>query len=420
MKLKKLVSLCTVLAVLVVVYPCSAVGETVPMGVSPKKITAEWIQPGVAYKDILGDDKVLNAGDISNVKVQYGMVLEFYNVGTMGGNKYAEAVLKQKYTALDGGEIYKSKGPDGWPIKPSTIPQFPEEVHKLTFSGGPNGKFLAADGSSLEGYIDAKNNIVHLELKGTNAWQLQITTENAFKDWQDMTSNFDSSKSTSNFDQKPGDDQWAAQFSSINGEVEFRPDDKPGGWHFAKLNNLLYHAYHVKTGEESEAIISFRDLSTFRLGPESEIVVYDDRLREDSKISLVAGTIWSNIKKMAKDGTMDVEMSQGVLGIKGTTFVCEDNGQTSTLKVIEGTVEYKSKASPAQVVTVRGGEMAMANSSGMGAVEKFDVAAEKAKWDKMGANGSGRSGTLFALIGTAVVIALIAGGYFFKKRSPNH
>lgn len=412
--MKKLLGVFVIMALFFPIFPQLVLGEEVPMGVSPKKIVAEWTKPGVSYKDITGDDNVLNEGEITHVKVQYGMVLEFYNVGSMGGNQYAEAVLKQKYTALDGGEIYKSKGKDGWPIKSSTIPEFPEKVYKLTFSGGPNGKFFAADGSKLEGYVDVKNNVVYLESKGVNAWQLEIKTGNAFQDWMNMTSNFDASKSTSNFDNKPDDEKWAAKFNSIRGEVEFRPGDDPKGWKFAKLKDDLYHNYHVKTGEESDTILGFRDFSTFRLGPESEIIVLDDRLRKDSKISLVAGTIWGNIKKMAKDGTINVEMSQGVSGIKGTTFVCEDNGKTSTLKVIEGTVEFKSKAFPNQLVMVSGGEMATADSSGMGKVQKFDVEAEKAKWDNMGKKGGNR--IILVLIGAAVILVVIAGVLFFKKR----
>lgn len=45
---------------------------------------------------------------------------------------------------------------------------------------------------------------------------------------------------------------------------------------------------------------------------------------------------------MTKDGKMEISTTQAVAGIKGTTLVLTDDGQHSTLKVIEGTVEFTS------------------------------------------------------------------------------
>jgi ferric-dicitrate binding protein FerR (iron transport regulator) len=88
--------------------------------------------------------------------------------------------------------------------------------------------------------------------------------------------------------------------------------------------------------------------------PESELIL--SQPGEQSKISLIAGKIRVNTKRMIKDGTMDVEMSQAVAGIKGTTFIVEETGDTSTLKVIEGEVEFTSKVT-GKTKMVKGGEM---------------------------------------------------------------
>jgi len=79
------------------------------------------------------------------------------------------------------------------------------------------------------------------------------------------------------------------------------------------MHTVLCVDDHVKTDEDSTAIIAFADLSTFLLKPESEIVVSNPP-HHDSKIGLVLGNIWTNVKKMAKDGTMEVDMSQAVAG----------------------------------------------------------------------------------------------------------
>jgi hypothetical protein len=48
--------------------------------------------------------------------------------------------------------------------------------------------------------------------------------------------------------------------------------------------------------------------------------------RTDSKLKLVAGNGLYQFQKMITNGTKEVEMSQCVAGIKGTTFVCEETG----------------------------------------------------------------------------------------------
>jgi len=355
----------------------SVQAQPIPAGVSAKKIRAEWVQPGVSYKDLAGDNKVLDPGELTNVQVRFSKLLEFTNVGALGGPELAKAVLINRYTALDGGEIYQSKGRDGWPIKPGELPTFPDEVVPLVFSGGPQGHFRYASGRPFDGWIDLKSNTVHLEIPGVNAWELSITSENAFKDWLDMTSNFDPSKSTSNFD-TPQTPQ--VRFSSLTGEVELRPDDGSRPWHFVKLNSPINRLDHIRTGEESQAIVGFPDLSTCVIGPESEVIITYDPARKDSKIDLVCGNIWRNIKKMVKDGTMEVEMTQGAATIKGTTLVCQQDQSGSTLKVLEGSVDFRSKVKPGQHMLLKPGQQVTADSQGLGPVQKFPIQAESKRW----------------------------------------
>jgi tellurite resistance-related uncharacterized protein len=94
----------------------------------------------------------------------------------------------------------------------------------------------------------------------------------------------------------------------------------------------------------------------------------------------VAGNLWANVKKMVKDGSMEVEMTQAVAGIKGTTFVLSDDGTHSTLKVIEGTVAYTSKTDD-KTTLVSTGEMEIADTSGSHPKQAFDVTSETKSWD---------------------------------------
>lgn len=138
-----------------------------------------------------------------------------------------------------------------------------------------------------------------------------------------------------------------------------------------KMDDVIPVDAHIITEEDSKIILSFVDMSTFVVEPESHIVISAPSEKE-SKLKLVAGNIWANIKKMVKDGTIEVEMNQAVAGIKGTTFVCEEKDGKSILKVFEGIVEFKSKAN-GKTVQVKGGEKVVADTKGLSPAEKFDV-----------------------------------------------
>ena len=190
-----------------------------------------------------------------------------------------------------------------------------------------------------------------------------------------------------------------SRFTGINGDVEVFSEcsdsnwktsiQDPSNWKFAKREMVLYVDDHVKTGEDSESTLGFADMSTFVMKPETEIVLSSPPARE-SKLKLVLGNIWINVKKMAQDGSMEIEMNQAVAGIKGTTLVCSSDGKTSTTQVIEGTVEVKGTAD-GKTTTLTSGQEVAATGSGLGAPGAFDTAAVQADWNSV--KGKAEAGT---------------------------
>lgn len=170
------------------------------------------------------------------------------------------------------------------------------------------------------------------------------------------------------------------RFADIYGEVTVRPNGEDQDADvFASLDTPLHHNDRITTKPRSGAILSFSDLSSFVIKEDTAIVL-DIANERETKISLILGNIWVNLNKMVENGSMEVEMSQAVAGIKGTTMICESDGQTSTLKVIEGTVEFTPKMGNKVLVT--GGQMIMATDAGIGQIEAFDINAEMASWDE--------------------------------------
>jgi len=180
-------------------------------------------------------------------------------------------------------------------------------------------------------------------------------------------------------------DEWAnapsiVKFGDLHGEVNVkRYGEDDDAYIFAELDTPLYHGCVIKTLRRSGAILSFSDMSTYVI-KEDAIIILDIENIKESKVLLVAGNVWTNLKSMMKDGSLNVEMSQAVAGIKGTTLICEENDGVSTVKVLEGTVEVTAKATGKSVM-VSGGEMLSTDSTGKGTLTMFDMEAELAGWE---------------------------------------
>lgn len=174
-----------------------------------------------------------------------------------------------------------------------------------------------------------------------------------------------------------------SRFSDLSGQVEvYHYDYQKQEWEdtgdVCKMGMILYADDKIVTGEDSEAVVSFSDMTTFHMRPESAIVL-DTPPERTSKLTLLMGKILVNIKRMIKDGTMEVHMSQAVTGIKGTLLVCRETGTSSEVSVLEGVVEMRQRAT-GKVQSVKVGQTLVATSGGFNAISEFDVGKERANW----------------------------------------
>lgn len=183
------------------------------------------------------------------------------------------------------------------------------------------------------------------------------------------------------------------RFSDIAGEVEILLptgyDDKgepifddEEGWNHAKLDMELPYGAKLRLKERSGIILAVPGSEPYELKtPENDeaTIILPTKQKKDSIFKLMGGQLYNNVKKILKDGSMDIEMGQAVAGIKGTTFVLEENDKTSSLKVIDGEVEFKSKINN-QSQLIKPGEMIIADKNGLEEKKTFDINAEKNKW----------------------------------------
>jgi LPXTG-motif cell wall-anchored protein len=313
------------------IYPVQA--SDIPSGVTPQKGTATTIV------------------DFEDGKVIYSV--SFWNVGKLGGGDYGKATIT----------IGCKEAPAGGKcVTPTTIDG--------EFSGGPNGTL--GEGEKAVPLVNG----AYFYMSSGMGNNIQIPVENPkiFDGWKNSTA--------------LNSEDSGAGFSDLAGQVEINIPNPDGtydeeNWTSAKLKQgqTFPVGTHIKTFEKSTAIISFADASIFTLKPETEIILSSPSVR-DSNVKLLYGNMMANIKKMLKDGSMQVEMSQAVAGIKGTIFVVSEDKKSSTLQVIEGSVAFNSK-NTTDTAQVNTGESVTGTKIGLSAKTNFDVSSETKSWQEL-------------------------------------
>ncbi|GAB4267957.1 MAG: hypothetical protein Kow0029_02890 [Candidatus Rifleibacteriota bacterium] len=173
------------------------------------------------------------------------------------------------------------------------------------------------------------------------------------------------------------------RFSDLSGEVLVRPDEDRLAWELADLDMILYVMDHIKTGRDASAILSLADMTTFVMKPESEIILNTESEKEN-KIELLAGKVWVNVKKMVKDGSMSVKMSQAVAGIKGTNITCSSNedGSENRVKVLRGEARVMILETREEIPVGQGEELVI-KKGGKSEKQEIDIEEEQKNWEEI-------------------------------------
>ena len=167
--------------------------------------------------------------------------------------------------------------------------------------------------------------------------------------------------------------------SDIWGEVQIRHGDDRLGWDILEPDTVIYVGDVIRTKRDGGVILSLADMTTFVMKPESQLIMNTES-EEENKLIFLAGKVWTNVKKMVKDGSLEVEMGQACAGIKGTTFVLEEDGVTSTVKVLEGTVSFKPNNGEELFLT--DGQMVAVANGVAGEVMNFSIEEELSGWSE--------------------------------------
>ena len=176
----------------------------------------------------------------------------------------------------------------------------------------------------------------------------------------------------------------------------------------------------IKVSEKSGLMLALPNQTSINVGPETELILVSPDPQK-SVIQLLYGELKANVQKMMKDGSIQVEMSQAVAGIKGTQFILNETKTESSIRVTEGTVKFTSK-STGKLVDVSKGESVTATSQGLSEKTMFDPVAEEKKWQELSDNFkktntaiSGNNKNIYIVVGI-VFAAAIVGFLILKVR----
>lgn len=181
-------------------------------------------------------------------------------------------------------------------------------------------------------------------------------------------------------------------FSELYGDVRVIPGDDPVTFLSAQLDTELYVEDMVETRVDSGAILSLRDMSTFVLRAEGRIRI-GPQTEADSVIRILAGNAWINVKEIMTEGSMNIEMSNAVAGIRGTNLVCysSQDGSENRVSVLRGSADVIVRDTE-EKFTISAGQQLTVKTGGESEMDEFDVDDEQESWkEDVSRMGSGAS-----------------------------
>lgn len=163
------------------------------------------------------------------------------------------------------------------------------------------------------------------------------------------------------------------RFNDWYGQVMIRPDcDDDDAYEFVDDDTVIYEDDHIKTEEESVAILGLEDMSTYVIKPNSILIIHTEEPNVP-KWKMLVGSMLTNIKKMAEGKSLEVEMSQCICGGEGTIFAVQETGKESRVWLLIGKASVKNKKTGKKTVLKEGQKVTMKGETSK--VEPFNVEA---------------------------------------------
>lgn len=170
-----------------------------------------------------------------------------------------------------------------------------------------------------------------------------------------------------------------AVLTSMYGDVQVRHG--AGGYHPARLNEVLVPNDGVKTGSSSRAEISVGEGGYVRMDENSQLLITGLDAAGTTSFQALVGGIWVTIEKaLGGASKFEVRMPSAVASVTGTVFRCEVGADgTSETYVYEGAVDIQAGETSYQVTPDQ--RCRVPRGTRTVAVEQFDLSGDdEAAW----------------------------------------
>ena len=168
---------------------------------------------------------------------------------------------------------------------------------------------------------------------------------------------------------------YSVRINSLSGQVEIRHSESSGVWNRATSGVELLPGDYLRTREKSFAVMSFGEICTVAAKDMTQITL-NSKPGKSYQLTLSDGTMMADVFGALAENVMEVDMSQAVVKIKKAKFIIQSSDASSTLKVIEGSVSFTSKAN-GKVVEVADGEFVHADGLGVSTPQRIDMVLDK-------------------------------------------
>lgn len=149
------------------------------------------------------------------------------------------------------------------------------------------------------------------------------------------------------------------RFESINGQVNVMRGGKTLN---TALNTNLQPGDQIKTGSNSSASLQLANAVNLLMKSNSLLEIVKTA-GSSPLLKFIGGNMQISLPKLPAGETLNIEMSQAEAIVKGTDFELWENGASSIIKVNEGSVIFRNKATGATVNVSAGQTFAAAGSS---------------------------------------------------------
>lgn len=148
----------------------------------------------------------------------------------------------------------------------------------------------------------------------------------------------------------------------------------------------------IVTGDKGKVDLQFNNGSSIRISPATTLdfakIAYNSNGSTDTQISLASGKVFANVNKAKKDDSFSVVTPTAIAGVRGTSFIVENDIKTNKakVKVVSGSVAMAPRIPALENATQEQIDSSEGLKSLQASIQKVEVIIEKGQETSLSSN----------------------------------